>query len=90
MTEMTKTKKKFKKTLRAAAPPSKYFTAHTPKLGEYVYKHGTSKTTARNIKVTEALSNHVGMMTSVTACFGTASMISLIKPDLEELSVPVK
>ncbi len=61
--------KKFRKTTRAAALPTKEFTVTTTKLGDYVYKHGTPKAVARNIKVTEALSNHVGMMTSTMACF---------------------
>ncbi len=81
-------KKRVKKSSRAAAPPSKEFTAPTAKLRDYIYEHGTSKATARNIEVTEALSNHVGMMTSTMACFVAASMISLVEPNLQEPLVP--
>ena len=62
-------KKKFRKTTRVAALPTEEFTALTSKLGNYVYEHGTPKAAARNIEVTKALSNHVGMMTSKMACF---------------------
>ncbi len=81
-------KKKFRKTTRAAAPPTKEFTAPTSKLGDYVYEHGTSKAAARNIEVTEALSNYVGMMMSTMACFRATLMILLAEPDLKEPRVP--
>ena len=44
--------KKFRKTTRPAAPPTKEFTAPTAKLGDYVYEHGTPKVAAQNTKVT--------------------------------------
>ncbi len=82
------TKKKSRKTMKAAMLPTKKFTAPTVKLGDYVYKHGTPKTTARNIEVMEALSNHVGIMTSTIASFGAVSMILLVETDMREPSVP--
>ncbi len=84
---MAKTKKS-RKTTRAAVPPTKEFTAPMAKLREYLYNHRTLKAAARNIEVTEALSNHVGMMTSMTANFGAGAMISLVEPDMEEPLVP--
>ena len=81
-------KKKFKKTTMAVAPPTKEFTAPTSKLGNYVYKQDTSNAATQNIEVTEALSNHVGMTTITMACFGAASMISLVEPYLKEPPVP--
>ncbi len=52
-------KKKFRKTTRAVVPPTKEFTAPMSKLGNYVYEHGKPNAAARNIEVTEALSNYV-------------------------------
>ncbi len=39
----------------------------TAKLGEFSYKHRTSNAAVRNIKVTVALPNHGGMMTTTMA-----------------------